>query len=222
MPYTRSFSTIYPTDGPDIVPRASPTTLRPRSYYNSDPYPDVTYSTTTALPSHSGHKPSNSTSSSALASLRELSAALENSRTDAKERTGSRSGSDAESEPSAPPSPISRSSSGVWSYMTFASSSTTGAAVKQVSRSYIQPQRSYTQSSMSGSGYGSDYKVGYNYSNGGNGGVSTQRYAPATYTTTSPAGLTRGMMERPLPPRSGGYGHRPKSMDLVTPYPGAI
>ena len=42
-------------------------------------------------------------------------------------------------------------------------------------------------------------------------------------TTTGAAGYgnTGGMgMDRPLPPRSGpgGYGHRPRSIDLVTPY----
>jgi len=45
------------------------------------------------------------------------------------------------------------------------------------------------------------------------------RYAPATYTAplaTAASGMVG--MERPLPPRSGGYSHRPRSMDLVTPY----
>ena len=49
-------------------------------------------------------------------------------------------------------------------------------------------------------------------------------YGPGLGITSTPAGgygCTGGMgMDRPLPPRSGpgGYGNRPKSIDLVTPY----
>ena len=41
--------------------------------------------------------------------------------------------------------------------------------------------------------------------------------------TAAGYGSTGGMgMDRPLPPRSGpgGYGHRPRSIDLVTPFGG--
>ena len=60
------------------------------------------------------------------------------------------------------------------------------------------------------------------------GGRKEEYTMPATsyglgITTTGAGGYgnTGGMgMDRPLPPRSGpgGYGHRPRSIDLVTPY----
>jgi hypothetical protein len=46
---------------------------------------------------------------------------------------------------------------------------------------------------------------------------------PVYASTTAGYGNTGGMgMDRPLPPRSGpgGYGHRPRSIDLVTPFGG--
>lgn len=84
--------------------------------------------------------------------------------------------------------------------------------------SYTTPQ-GYTVSTsygaygtVTGSTYGGkkdDYAVAKGYSLG--------------IITTGAAGYgnTGGMgMDRPLPPRSGpgGYGHRPRSIDLVTPY----
>ena len=63
---------------------------------------------------------------------------------------------------------------------------------------------------------------GQSYSAGGYGagGRGTTYGTP----TIGGYGSTGGMgMDRPLPPRSGpgGYGHRPRSIDLVTPYLGA-
>jgi hypothetical protein len=72
----------------------------------------------------------------------------------------------------------------------------------------------------------STYGNGYGYSAGESSreDVSTYGYAKSHGTSTAGFhGATGGMgMDRPLPPRSGpgGYGHRPKSIDLVTPYGG--
>lgn len=243
--YVHPISTIYPTSADrDIIPRASPTTLRPRSYFASDPYP------TKAVPTSSS-RPSANSSNSALASLRELSAAIENTRTDVRERRGSLasraiprpstgSGSDADGEDgeaestqtSGTTSPVSRSASGVWNYMTFVgSASNTVSAMpppKQIARSFTTPQSTrstsgsnYAYGTYAGAGTGGSGKAGYGYGGYANGIKDTNkyRYAPATYSAplaTAASGMVG--MERPLPPRSGGYSHRPRSMDLVTPY----
>jgi len=60
---------------------------------------------------------------------------------------------------------------------------------------------------------------------GSAGGYAVKRddYGTAKSYAAGGYGNTGGMgMDRPLPPRSGpgGYGHRPKSIDLVTPYGG--
>jgi hypothetical protein len=262
--YPRSLSTIHTFDGgPDIIPRASPTTLRPRSYFAGDPFPTQSQYQSKSTPL-SPTRPINSSNSSstALASLRELSAALENTRPEVRSRHGSvvsipprsGSGSDADGEAegtegdesanvSGNVSPVSRSAGGggVWSYVTFspsaaavtsailsAKTSTTGQ-LKQIARSYTSPQptrtpaSSYTYGTYAGSGYNTGY------ANGGSGGggytrSSTNRTtygnytAPSTTAMYSPVLSTAAVgMERPLPPRSGGYSHRPRSMDLVTP-----
>ena len=53
--------------------------------------------------------------------------------------------------------------------------------------------------------------------------TSAKSYSYATVPSVGGYGNTGGMgMDRPLPPRSGpgGYGHRPRSIDLVTPFSG--
>jgi hypothetical protein len=243
--YVRPLSTAYPTSADrDIIPRASPTTLRPRSYFASEPCP------TKAVPI-SPSRPSANSSSSALASLRELSAALENTRAEVRDRHGSLasrpipppstgSGSDADGEDgeaesaqtSGTTSPVSRSASGVWSYMTFVGSASNTASamppLKPVARSYTTPQSTrsnsnsnYAYGTYAGAGTAGSRKAGYGYGTYVNGSKDTSkyRYAPATSTVplaTAASGLVG--MERPLPPRSGGYSHRPRSIDLVTPY----
>jgi hypothetical protein len=52
-------------------------------------------------------------------------------------------------------------------------------------------------------------------------GATAKSYG--AYQGAAGYGNTGGMgMDRPLPPRSGpgGYGHRPRSIDLVTPFSG--
>jgi hypothetical protein len=123
----------------------------------------------------------------------------------------------------------------VWNYMTAGVE-----PLKTIARSYTQPpQQTYVAGAgyasyggaASGYGGGNGYAGGYVY---GNGSGNVQRYAYAAVTgpytsTASAAGSTRvysGTLmqdrDRPLPPRSGGFGHRPRSLDLVTPFSGAI
>jgi hypothetical protein len=114
--------------------------------------------------------------------------------------------------------------------MTFAgsASNTAGAMppLKQIAKSYTtsQPMRTsaggnYAYGTYAGPGAGMA-KAGYGYGNTYTSKETNKyRYAPATYTAplaTAASGMVG--MERPLPPRSGGYSHRPRSMDLVTPY----
>ncbi|KUJ19477.1 uncharacterized protein LY89DRAFT_667425 [Mollisia scopiformis] len=187
-PYSRQFSSSYHStttpsheDGPDIIPRFSPTQSRPRSYFSSDPYP-----------THQPPAPQYSTSpqtsnSSALASLRELATALPptHQRTD----------------PESPASSISRTGSGVWNYIPFGNGSKTAPAT---------PGNSWS----SYGGRSREDLYGYGKSQGYGAGVAV---SGAGYTSSGGMG-----MDRPLPPRSGpgGYGHRPKSIDLVTPFGG--
>jgi hypothetical protein len=116
--------------------------------------------------------------------------------------------------------------------MTFAGSASNTASamspLKQIARSYTTPQSArststsnYAYGTYSGAGTGGSGKAGYGHYGYANGVKETNkyRYSPATYTAplaTVASGLVG--MERPLPPRSGGYSHRPRSMDLVTPY----
>ncbi|CAG8954126.1 hypothetical protein HYFRA_00009230 [Hymenoscyphus fraxineus] len=200
-PYTRHFSSLPgPDDGPDIVPRFSPTQSRPRSYFNSDPYPS-SYQASSAGYSQSPPQPTytNSHSSTALASLRELATALP--KTSSKHR-------DPESPPKSNASSISRTGSGVWDYIPFTSSSKTAP----------------TPSATPGNSYNAGYTVSHSYnashssyaSGSGRSREDLHSYG-RSYSTYGNAG---GMgMDRPLPPRNGpgGYGHRPKSIDLVTP-----
>jgi hypothetical protein len=220
-PYTRHFSSLpnpySPEEGPDILPRFSPTQSRPRSYFNSEPYPASYQPPSTAAYSTSPDTTqfTNSKSSTALQSLRELATALP--------KTSSRKGSGSEADNSPPKSSaaaISRTGSGVWDYMPFTGAKTAMPTPSTTpGNSYTTPQ-GYTVSTSYGAygtGAGSTYgarKDDYT--------VSAKSYGLGITTTgTGGYGNTGGMgMDRPLPPRSGpgGYGHRPRSIDLVTPY----
>lgn len=257
-PYARPLSGFYPTEGPDIIPRASPTISRPRSYFG-DPFslPSSAYTqsrthsqTQLSLSPQMSNESRRSTNASttALDSLRTLSSALEASRIRDDH-------SPSDNEPSPSSSPISRSSSGVWSYMKFGSSATStsssSTARPLVSRSYSQTSSAGTYSSHASktpsnhtSQGPSNYTVAYGGNRRGSGaGVGklsstggSAMYASTTASNTSynsgltdpyslgqglGLGLPRGSgMDRPLPPRSGGFAHRPKSVDLVTPFSG--
>lgn len=195
-PYTRAFSSYSnPSheDGPDIIPRFSPTQSRPRSYFNSDPYPQ-----TYQEPSHfSGSLPHdhNSQSSTALASLRELATALP------------KANGRPESPPKSRASSINRPSSGVWNYIPFTSSKTSTPTPNGT------PGNSYTSPSQN------PYTASPSYSAYSNNGYA--RSKEDLYAYGKSQGGTYQGMDRPLPPRSGpgGYGHRPRSIDLVTPFP---
>ncbi|KAM3073621.1 hypothetical protein ACMFMG_004494 [Clarireedia jacksonii] len=193
-PYTRASSSLPPVlfsreEPRDIVPRLSPTQSRPRSYFNSSPYPtdfSIPYQAPPAsLPNgniySSGSDTQTSHSSTALASLRELATALPRTHP--------------AHEPESPTSPISRTSSHVWNYIPFASKTATPTPV-------ATPGNSYTNGSTNYSARRSREDL---YSVGGG----------QPYINTGGMG-----MDRPLPPRSGPgvYGHRPRSIDLVTPY----
>ncbi|TVY46983.1 hypothetical protein LOCC1_G002887, partial [Lachnellula occidentalis] len=203
-PYTRHFSSLplsIPDDGPDIVPKFSPTQSRPRSYFNSDPYPASYQAPTTyasSLPRTQGYKDSHS--STALASLREIATALP--------RT-SRKDSDPESPPKSSASSISRTGSGVWNYMPFTSTSKTTASTPTAT-----PGNSYSGGYTVSQSYGAAQT---NYASGsGKSREDLYNYGKSQSTYGQPGGMG---MDRPLPPRSGpgGYGHRPQSIDLVTP-----
>ncbi|KAH8801509.1 hypothetical protein F5884DRAFT_824591 [Xylogone sp. PMI_703] len=165
-----------PDDGPDILPRFSPTQSQPRSYYPSDPdsfsredpisvvQPMVSTSRTSLSRTLSQGLRSASGSSTALASLRELATALP--------RNSSRT--DLDASPVSSTSPLTKA----WNLIPFTSSK-----------------------------YGN--------------GSSRSREDLPGYAKTY-GGMYAGAqgMDRPLPPRSGpsGYGHRPRSVDLVTPF----
>lgn len=235
-PYSTTF--FQPTDGPDIVPRASPSIARPRSYFGSEPLPtgqgySAGYTNvSSSLPQQSGYAPGPSRdssrrdehrkSSSALASLRELSSALESSRSYAKpskapsstsksksntsldrERefrsrnessasssSNSTGSSDAETETGDEYDSPAKSRSSKWSY-----APTPSVFARTYSTPTAMTQATYQ---VTGKSYGGG---GYSYGN------PTGEYV---------AGM-KGM-DRPLPPRSAGFGHRPRSIDLVTPY----
>lgn len=210
-PYTRQYTSgsaaVTPSheEGPDIIPRFSPTQSRPRSYFNSDPYPQ-----SYQAPAYSASPPqayANSGSSTALASLRELATALP--------RTGS-SRREPESPPKSSASSINRTGSGVWNYIPFAGSkAATPTPSATPGNSYTNGSHTYTTSQSYGGGY---------YATNGYAGRSREdlySYGKSHGTAAGGYGSTGGMgMDRPLPPRSGpsGYGHRPKSIDLVTPF----
>ena len=203
-PFSRHFPTSsYDDGGPDIIPRFSPTQSRPRSYFNSEPYETygapASYAAPSTLPSTPSH--ANSRSSTALASLRELATALPKS-----DRHNSRG--DLDSPPKSRASSISRTGSGVWNYVPFTNS--------QSQAKPITPGGSYTRGVSQS--YGPVVYASY-------GALQESVYGQAkSYSQQSVGGYgnTGGMgMDRPLPPRSGpGYGHRPKSIDLVTPFGG--
>jgi hypothetical protein len=212
-PYSRHFSslgsitTYSPDDGPDIIPRFSPTQSRPRSYYNSESYPSSYHAPLSSSPpttgDHHSATSSQSRSSTALASLRELATALP--------KTASRN-----RDPESPPKSSASSMNGVWNYIPFASSSHTYAKTTSSPTPTPTPGNSYTNSqgytaSQSYGAYNTTQDYGYGKSAGTGGGYA------AGYAGTGGMG-----MDRPLPPRSGpgGYGHRPRSIDLVTPFPG--
>ncbi|KAG4431977.1 hypothetical protein IFR05_012550 [Cadophora sp. M221] len=215
-PYTRQFSS-YPStttyeDGPDIIPRFSPTQSRPRSYFNSDPYPQAQstyqastteYSTSPQTQTQTQYTPSSS--STALASLRELATALPKTSKSSRSR-------DPESPPKSTASSITRTGSGVWDYIPFTSGNKTATPTPSAT-----PGNSYTNTN--GGGYAVSQSYGgagrskedlYAYGNGGGYGYGKSH-------GTGGYGNTGGMgMDRPLPPRTAG--HRPKSVDLVTPF----
>ncbi|KAH8791173.1 hypothetical protein BGZ57DRAFT_752763, partial [Hyaloscypha finlandica] len=210
-PYTRQYTsgsaaaTPSHEEGPDIIPRFSPTQSRPRSYFNSDPYPQ-----SYQAPAYSASPPqayANSGSSTALASLRELATALP--RTSSSRR-------EPESPPKSSASSINRTGSGVWNYIPFAGSkAATPTPSATPGNSYTNGSHTYTTSQSYGGGY---------YATNGYAGRSREdlySYGKSHGTAVGGYGSTGGMgMDRPLPPRSGpsGYGHRPKSIDLVTPF----
>lgn len=86
----------------------------------------------------------------------------------------------------------------MWAYMPFTTADT--------------PVGSYGNGNA---GYGNGYGNGGIY--GGYGKGEARSHSTANYGSTGGMG-----MDRPLPPRSGpgGYGHRPRSIDLVTPFGG--
>ncbi|EPE28739.1 hypothetical protein GLAREA_09860 [Glarea lozoyensis ATCC 20868] len=175
------------TEGPDIIPRFSPTQSRPRSYFNSDPYPSSSYQ---SHPTYTPSPPSQASHTynppSALHSLRSLATALPRH------------------EPESPPSSISRTSSAIFNYMPFTTSKTTQTAYQTPGNSYSGT--TYTASQSSGRSREDLYSYGRSY--GTSNGVA--------YANVGGMG-----MDRPLPPRNPGpYGHRPRSIDLVTPYGG--
>ncbi|EKD17582.1 hypothetical protein MBM_04443 [Drepanopeziza brunnea f. sp. 'multigermtubi' MB_m1] len=205
-PFARHFSSSH-DDGPDIIPPFSPTQSRPRSYFNSDPYSESPSHQYSASPPPSESQSTRSTSSTALDSLRTLATALPRSPP---------SHAHSRAHPSSPPrsaassaSSLARSSSGVWDYIPF-----TGSKVTMPTPS-ATPGNSYSHMSAAGTSASSGrsredlYAYGKSQMAGGGGGGGY--------------GSTGGMgMDRPLPPRTGpsGYGHRPRSIDLVTPLAG--
>lgn len=203
-PYTSTFSSFpaaYSTDeGPDIIPRLSPTQVRPHSYFNDE---SSSYQTASHAPVPSRHAYSQSASayashsSTALASLRDLAAALP--RTNIPTSTVDSS-----------PEALSRTSSGVWNYIPFAGKTTPPSPPTNSFGNPSTYNTTYnTTSTYTAGAYGS-----YTTSQSGNGRSREDLYS---------YGKNLGM-DRPLPPRSGpgNYGHRPKSIDLVTPYPRAL
>lgn len=121
-----------------------------------------------------------------------------------------------ESPPKSSASSISRTGSGVWNYIPFTSS---GSKTSTPTPSQT-PGNSYN-GYTSGYGYnvsqsygGKDNVYGAGYTQGGTSGIGG---VSGGYTSSGGMG-----MDRPLPPRSGpgGYGHRPRSIDLVTPFGG--
>ena len=228
-PYTRSFPTY--DDGPDIIPRFSPTQSRPRSYFASEAYPSsYTHHDTNSLSSSTPHhvyphshvdRHTSTTNSSALDSLRELAIALP--KTSSKSRKSSREQEDNSSPPKSTASSITRNGSAVWNYMSFASNTSSTPAATP-GNSYTTPVAPYTVSQSPS--YGVQSSTGYPTYGYANGGSREDLYSYGnshTHTATAGYANTGGMgMDRPLPPRSGpgGYGHRPKSIDLVTPFGG--
>ncbi|KAI9047953.1 hypothetical protein LZ554_007755 [Drepanopeziza brunnea f. sp. 'monogermtubi'] len=205
-PFARHFSSSH-DDGPDIIPPFSPTPSRPRFYSNSDSYSESQSYEYSASPPPSESQSTHSTSSIALDSLRTLATALPRSPP---------SHPNSRSHPSSPPrsaassaSSLARSSSGVWDYIPF-----TGSKITMPTPS-VTPGNSYSHMSAAGTSSSCGrsredlYAYGKSQMGGGGGGGGY--------------GSTGGMgMDRPLPPRTGpsGYGHRPKSIDLVTPLVG--
>ncbi|KAK0121723.1 hypothetical protein ONS95_010009 [Cadophora gregata] len=213
-PYTRQFSS-YPStttyeDGPDIIPRFSPTQSRPRSYFNSDPYPQAqSYQPTSTEYSTSPQQTQyhHSSSSTALASLRELATALPKISKSSRNR-------DPESPPKSNASSITRTGSGVWDYIPFASSSKTASPTPNAT-----PGNSYTNTNGGGYAVSQSYGIAgrskedlYAYGNGAGYGYG-KSHGTGVYGNTGGMG-----MDRPLPPRTAS--HRPKSVDLVTPFSG--
>lgn len=177
-------------DGPDIIPPFSPSLFRPSFYSNSDPEAQDESYHHYSASPPRGYTPSGS--SSALDSLRTLATALPKTPT----------------HPSSPPrsaaSSLARTGSGVWDYIPFASGKTAAPTPSAT------PANSYS------------YAVGGTSPSYGAGRSREDLYAYGkSHGYGNAGGLGLGM-DRPLPPRTGpsGYGHRPRSIDLVTPFSG--
>jgi hypothetical protein len=109
---------------------------------------------------------------------------------------------------------MNRPTSGVWNYIPFTSGSKTATPTPSGT-----PGNSYTNSSQT------PYTVSQSYTAFSNAGYARSKedlYAYGKSQGGTYYGAAGMGMDRPLPPRSGpgGYGHRPKSIDLVTPFPG--
>ncbi|RDW65257.1 hypothetical protein BP5796_09949 [Coleophoma crateriformis] len=206
-PTTPYFAPYSPTEGPDIIPRASPTQSRPKSYFDSDSCTRsysfhgsaITYQSEFDA-NTSYHKRSSTT---ALASLRELATALpKTTQPSDRDRTSP---------------PISRSSSGVWNYISIPFTKPTPN---------LTPQNSLNEKRYNGGVSTSYGGLSGSGSNKSREDLSFGGFGPKSYHGSSAAvngyvTSANGMgMDRPLPPRSGpsGYGHRSKSIDLVTPF----
>jgi hypothetical protein len=193
----------FPSDGPDIIPRFSPTQPRPRSYYHHNSADNTSYTAPSSYhPSSTSHFPpsvartsASSRSSTALASLRDIAAALPRSPSH---------------HPSPPRSPTT-AAAGVWSFIPFSQSKTaTPTPSATPGNSYGSHGMPHSQSYNGGGEYASTATAGDDP-------FAARRNS--TYSVTYASGVGVGM-DRPLPPRSGpgGYGNRGRNIDLVTPF----
>jgi hypothetical protein len=232
-PYSSTF--YQTTDGPDIIPRASPSIARPRSYFGSEPLAaEETYGSgyghvSSSLPQQFGYAPGSSRdggrkdehrkSSTALASLRELSSALESSRSyskpskqpNAKLTKSNKSNSSIERERAYRGRNASSDSSSGSTYSGSSEGETDGGDDE-----YELPQKSHSKWSYAPT----PGVFARTYSTPAPITQSAYQLTGKSYGGTGGYSYAAGMkgMERPLPPRSVGFGHRPKSIDLVTPF----
>lgn len=219
----------------DIVPQMSPTqiTSRPRSYFKSAPHPNnsppspasehlslkspVTTSSTDLATSTSAKRQSGS--STAYESLSEIATRERDTRRYSRLLRGDKDTkrSSQESPPStsisttasmsSPPTPLTNSGTGgVWTYLprTLSMASVYSRDIVSASQAERFPGGINANVSPSSGKSSSSYN-------------GEDQYGAAVKPNLLPA-ISLGM-DRPLPPRSGGYGYggRPKSVDLVTP-----